>query len=204
MPIRGAKKHIDVKYYHTCCNRVTGNLFCRPCWPPPTTLCFSTGRESRWSPLRAGHQAAQQSICFQCLLQRAALCAGLAAERGLPSAGFQELSAEWWLGQWGRGRVPWASREAAKGMSRYSLGCLCSGSSMHYQGESQPLFFTLGMQQTFIYCDNWSYFNRDLKPPPSWQDYSSVLCFPTSLSFSVSLPVFLYYSMLGLLVVFEI
>lgn len=87
-------------------------------WPPPTPLCCSTGRESRWSPLRAGHQAAQQPICIQRLLQRAALRAGLAAERSLPCAGFQELGAERRLRQRGRGRIPRASRQAAKGMSR--------------------------------------------------------------------------------------
>ena len=80
----------------------------------------STGRKSRWSPLRAGHQAAQQPICIQCLLQRAALCAGLAAEGGLPSAGFQELSSERRLRQRGRGRIPGASREASKGISEGS------------------------------------------------------------------------------------
>lgn len=161
--------------------------FCRP---PPTTLCFSTGRESRWSPLCAGHQAAQQPICIQCLLQRAALCAGLAAERGLPSAGFQELSAERRLRQWGRGRIPRASCEAAKGMSRGSFGCLCGGSSAQYQGESKPLLFNLRMEQTFIslgfvcrghpfYCsDHWSYFNRDLNPP-SCEDNSLCSVFPT-------------------------
>ena len=80
-------------------------------------LFFPTGREYRWSPLCAGHQAAQQPICIQCLLQCAALCAWLAAERGLPRAGLQELGAEWRLWQWGGRGVPRANHQAAKGMS---------------------------------------------------------------------------------------
>lgn len=84
----------------------------------PPHSCFHTGRESRWSTLRARHQATQQPFCIQCLLQRAALCAGLAAKRGLPGAGLQELGTERRLRQRGGGGVPRTSREAAKGISR--------------------------------------------------------------------------------------
>lgn len=71
-----------------------------------------------------------------------------------------------------------------------SFGCLCGGSSAQYQGESKPLLFNLGMEQTFISlgfvcrghplycCDHWSYFNRDLNPP-SCEDNSLCSVSPT-------------------------
>lgn len=91
-------------------DRIDALTVCPPC-------CPSKGRESRRSPLRAGHQAAQQPVGIQRLLQCAALCAGLAAEGGLPGARLQELGAERRLGQRGGGGVPRASRQVAKGES---------------------------------------------------------------------------------------
>lgn len=91
-------------------DRIDALTVCSPC-------CPSKGRESRRSPLRAGHQAAQQPVSIQRLLQCAALCAGLAAEGCLPGARLQELGAERRLGQRGGGGVPRASRQVAKGES---------------------------------------------------------------------------------------
>lgn len=59
------------------------------------------------------------------------------------------------------------------------IGCLCGGSSARYQGESQPVLFIFGMQQScislvlypFYCCDNWRHFNIGLTRP-SCEDYS--------------------------------
>lgn len=165
-----------------------------------STCCSPKGRESRWSPLCAGHQAAQQPVGVQCLLQCAALRAGLAAEGGLPCARFQELGAEWRLGQRGGGRVPWASRQVAKGKSRGQFGCSCGRSSAQCHGKSKPClfmseetFFSLGAAGrplSLCCCDNWSYCTHNSKISSLWV-LQPALC-PQLPLFTVSLPVYLY------------
>lgn len=115
-------------------------------------LCvWSAGWVSRWSPLCAWHQASQQPVSVQRLLQRAALRAGLATKRGLAGAGFQELGAERGLWQWGGGGVPGASCEAAKGTGR-ERAWLSLMALPAYQGEGCSLpegLSTRGMYPRF-------------------------------------------------------